>query len=860
MSTLGPERRTARRAALAVLVTAAACGGDPHGPDHPGSGDYTPITVGDTVSAILADTADTMGFTFRVTEAGQMVLFASADGPLQLYVVDSALERSASSFPLGNVFPEGGPGDGVLARRTERFTVAEGRTYVIRARHTFTATTTIAFRMFLYRIDPAPEHRPATFAPGDTVTGEPLENSADVDEFLLPAQAGAELITYFQGDDSLAVGAVGLTVLRPDGTDLASVVNDTGTTDIEARATGRFLIPADGTYRLAVRGGIAYGGPRPSVGGYRFQVLAVNRAPETGPSAVGVGDTTTGAIEHQGDVDEFTITGTPGQEFNVFFQSLGGVLDAVLEGEVIPPNGVLAMESSGQDTSLYAVASRTVALPATGAVTLRVLGRDDRYELDRGSYRFYPYPINRAPESGPAALTLGDSADGTLELPGDVDEFQLTVPSTQLANFLLQSPTGRGTITLTRLDVTGAIFIGEQTLFGGTGGVPIGTGTGPFQLAQSVYRLRVGSGSDPDAFRGPYRIATYVIHPAPESVPATVAYETPVTGETIAPVGDYDEFSFTGAKGDVLTGWLRPSGGSSAFALGLTVTRPGVFGGLAFASQIFGGDSVQTGRFILPADGPYQVTVGGDGTQLGTGGSYRFTLHRLDTQPEHVPAAIAPGAAVTTETIDAPGDVDEYVLSAAAGTELQVTFRGIPQTNLKLEVDAPVTYDSLKGTDSFGFMQATGRFLMPAGGSVRLRVYQPGFGTSTGEYIFSVIPVQRVPESVSAALTRGVTVQGESLGYPGDIDEFTFSATAGETITAFVQTPQGFFGLGSALLEVIEPGTGDVLGSAMSHNPSPGPHGDSTGPITLTVSGTYRVRVRCTDDRDGTGVIEVFVQ
>jgi hypothetical protein len=816
--------------------------------------------VGDTVASALRDTVNGAGFTFRVSAAGRMALFAIADAPLTLTVADSALEQPPSQAPLiAIVNPEGNPGESVLARRSERFAVEPGHTYVIRAYHFFGSQATTNFRMFLYRIDPAPEHRDASFAAGDTVTGERIENSADVDEFPLTLQAGAELIAYFQGDDSLAPGAVGLTVFRPDGTDLAGVTSDTDVTDLEGRATGRFLIPADGTYRFTVQGGSSYPSDRPTVGGFRFQVLPVNRAPETGPSSVALGDTTTGAIEHQGDVDEYTITGAPGQEFNTFFQSLGGAFVAELQGATPLEEGPFGMESSGQNTSLYAVSSRTVALPASGSATIRVRGRDDRFELDRGAYRFFLYPIDRAPEAGAATLTLGDSVDGTLELPGDIDEFKLTVPSSGLANLLLESPTGGGLILLTRLDVTGQIVLGGLNLFAGTPGTPVGTGTGPFELAQSVYTLRVQSGSDPGAFRGPYRIATYRIHPEPETAPATLSYEVPVT-DAIAPVGDYDEFTFSGQKGDVIGPSLHRSNGTSEFPLGLRLSRTNPVAELGSATWQTAADPEPIGRFILPVDGTYQIFVGGDGTQLATTGGYTLALHRLDTQPEHVPAAIAPGANITTEEIDHPGDVDEFVLSAAAGTELQVTFQGVPSTTVKLLVAAPVTYDSLKGTDSFGFLQATGRFLMPGGGQVRIRVYSPGDFGGTGPYTMRVIAVQRTPESIPAAIGRNVTVAGESIDYAGDIDEFTFSGTAGETISAFLQTPQGFLGISPAILEVIEPGTGNVLASAQSWNPSPGPHGESTGPITLGVSGTYRVRVRGTDDRDGTGAIEVFVQ
>jgi hypothetical protein len=835
------------------------CGGDPQGPDagvDPVA--YTPVNVGDTTSAGLAATTAEASFSFRVTEAGQLALFALADGTISLTVSDSAADQTPAGVqPLAIVYPAGPAGAVLLERRTDRFMVQPGRTYAIRARHAFNQNETTRFRMFLYRVNPAPEHRPAEIALSDTVTGEWLENSADVDEFLLTVQAGAELIGYVQGEDPANSGEVSLVARRPDGSELASTGSDAGATDLEGSATGRFIVPSDGTYRIALQGGLVYS-PSPAPGGYRFQMSAVNRAPESGPAVVAVNDTVAGSLEHVGDVDEFTLMGTPGQEINLFFQGLTDevcVLQAELAQVDNPQVPVRSLDCSGRDTSLYAEASGTLLLPSSGSLVLRIMGRDDRRGIYQGNYRFFPYPINRAPESGSAALTLGDSVSGVIDLPGDVDEFQLTVPTTGLVNLVFVSPTGRGQLTLTRLDVTGTIPLATQTIFGTATGQPQISTTGAFELAQSVYRVRVESGSTPGAFVGPYRIATHAIHREPENVSATVTYDVPVTGEAISPMGDFDEYTFTGAKGDVLTGWLQPGSGPTEGAIALSVLPVGGLSTIASVGQNFGRDSAETGRFILPASGSYIVSVG------GAEGPYRFTVHRLDTQPEHTAAAIAPGASVTTEQLDRPGDVDEFVLSAATGSELQVMLQAMSNVLVRLEVDMPVTYDSLKGAESLGFPQPTGRFLMPAGGEARLRIYNSGgSGGTTGPYSFSVIPVVRAPESVGAPLTRGVVVQGESLDYPGDIDEFTFTATAGETIAAFLQTPQGFNGSGEALLEVVEPGTGAVLGTATSYNPTPGPFGASTGPITLTASGVYRLRVRCTNDRGGAGVYEVMAQ
>src|SRR5262249_11548617 len=144
MPTPGPARRTARRLAVALLLATAGCGGDSNGPVAPsGSGSYTPVSVGDTVAAMLPSGADRSGFTFRVSEPGRLALFGSADAPLQLFVVDSALQGTPSSpFPIAIMYAQGQPGDGVLARRTERFDVEPGRTYVVRATHPLGSRTT----------------------------------------------------------------------------------------------------------------------------------------------------------------------------------------------------------------------------------------------------------------------------------------------------------------------------------------------------------------------------------------------------------------------------------------------------------------------------------------------------------------------------------------------------------------------------------------------------------------------------------------------------------------------------------------------------------------------------------------------
>ncbi len=95
-----------------------------------------------------------------------------------------------------------------------------------------------------------------------------------------------------------------------------------------------------------------------------------------------------------------------------------------------------------------------------------------------------------------------------------------------------------------------------------------------------------------------------------------------------------------------------------------------------------------------------------------------------------------------------------------------------------------------------------------------------------------------------------MTVQGESIDYVGDVDEFTFPATRSDE-HAFLQTPVGFPG-GPAVLEVVEPGTGTMLGSAESSARAPISVGSPTA-RSYSLSGRPRRRrppIACVDLAD----------
>jgi hypothetical protein len=206
--------------------------------------------------------------------------------------------------------------------------------------------------------------------------------------------------------------------------------------------------------------------------------------------------------------------------------------------------------------------------------------------------------------------------------------------------------------------------------------------------------------------------------------------------------------------------------------------------------------------------------------------------------------------------VDSLGDVDEFTVTAQAGQEL------VARVTSPLWLDAlqPGTPDTLR-TSRTG---ATGIMVVPASGQLRLRTYEPRLFLSanqisaayhfTGPYTLQVRPLDRAPETLPAAVTRGVHIVGESIDYIGDIDEFTFNGVAGDTASVTLSNFQSFGEL-RLLLDLLSP-TGVVLASITELFQTP----NTTPTVTLPVTGTYLIRVRNFEDQSGTGVYDLMVQ
>jgi hypothetical protein len=209
-----------------------------------------------------------------------------------------------------------------------------------------------------------------------------------------------------------------------------------------------------------------------------------------------------------------------------------------------------------------------------------------------------------------------------------------------------------------------------------------------------------------------------------------------------------------------------------------------------------------------------------------------------------------------TEPIDAPGDVDEFTVTATPGQDMSILFEGrdgFVGPFVYVWVFDPATLDTL-AAQAGQFRRIAGPFHVPASGQFRIAVSQPrglsgicydatcgGVFTFTGSYGFHVLAVNRAPENVAASYTVGDTVRGETISPVGDIDEFTSTGTPGEQLTLFDRLTVTS-SLDSALvLEAIDPATGTslvggnvaIFGSSAFY---------SVGSFTVPASGAFIVR------------------
>jgi len=819
--------------------------------------------IGDTVSGETIDPLVDADEFVVAGEAGQEVVAAAdAQGPAGSGAVSLTVTDPSARDLLAYVFASAGTSTPLTTGRF-RLPTSQDYRFIFRSVLSYGSPRYRGpYRFWSYAIDRAPEHRPPALPVGVEVGGERIDRAGDVDEFTFQAAAGAEFNAFLQSSRSFQVE-----VAPAAGPVLASGTSVGSDTGLFAHATGRFQIPAAGSYVVRVSGVDSH--VRSDTGVYRLFLYPVDRRPERVPAAITPGDTLDGeAIDIPGDVDEFTFSGTAGEEFNAFLQARSGSPDTYLQLEVWAAGGTRlgGVTSSGTDTTLLRQSTGRFALPTTGTYRLRVSGMVDRTDRDRGSYRVLLYKVNRRPETAPDTIALGDSVSReSIDVPGDVDEWRVTVPDSTGANLVVQRGPDDpdGVLTAQLLDATGRPLASAYSFGPGSGAASAGQ-TGLLALAPGTYTVRVEGAS---LLAGTYRLWLYAFKFGPESVRDTIVLGDTVAGESIDPPGDVDTFRFFGRQGDHVIVALQ----ALVAPLGAFVSNPG-----GFPLAVFGswpeGDSLgryQSNRLDLPADAWYRVSVSGASSPplLSERGPYRLAVIRQGTAPEHVMDALAPGDSVTSEAVDFPGDWDEYKLTATPGKLLHVVVQALfgaggPRVDVLDSTGQSIAWAMVLSSE-----RSTAPFSVPASGRLRIALFEPRSGccwtppfTFVGAYRLAVVPFNPGPENVPATFVLGDTVRGEEIRPTGDVDEFTSTGTPGDTLTAGFRLVDDAVPTGAPItLEVVDPATRAVLTYAYTPYVQPGGAFVTGIPVAVPPSGTYVIRLRGLYDI-GTARYEFFVK
>lgn len=703
------------------------------------------------------------------------------------------------------------------------------------------ADPSAAYRLFAYPVKRGPERVAPTLSLGDTLLLEDLENPADVDSFSVDLAGDVEIIGYISAPPGIATLQFHVRGAQPK---VYAARSEPASAELQSAATGRFYLLLPGGYYVLVgrdttstQGNL--GTPLP----YRVQFRTINRAPETLSPIVTPGDTLEGeAIDYVGDIDEFVST-VPGQ-FNAFIQALPAASadTLILTADVFGGPIGKPVASAGGDSAL--AMQQTGSFYAYAPVRLRIMGQRDTGGLHRGGYRAFLYPINRAPESAPATLIVGDSVSEAIEYPGDIDDFTLLpAPGDAMALRLTRAGNAPGALR-------GALAGGPpiQAVDCPDSGTVGGTTCWFPRLANPVMPVLATVNSTPGSqpgFRGPYVLRSWAMSDAPELGPAGVTIGT-AQNEAIDPVGDHDVFDLDYRMGE----WLSAT--VDQFEMRV---YDSAWGYMALRSL----EGRSTGRFQLPVSGRYKLRVTHEPLdQVTASGPYQIAVTRYPVTPETENRVLALEDSITAESLDQLGDLDEFMLQAPAGAEVQVL--------VKRPLTVPVTL--LLPGDSvpfrFGPYGATGRFLMPAGGLLRIlvaedRAFAGGGHDSTtfvlsGAYHLVARAVHRPPEQASANLTIGQLVTTEWIDYEGEVDEFYFAGTQGQLIVGDIATPRGI-GNYDIQLEIIDVATGQTLGAVTTDGPLA-----TTAQIVLPADGQYMARVMGVWDEGGYGPFELQVR
>jgi hypothetical protein len=505
-------------------------------------------------------------------------------------------------------------------------------------------------------------------------------------------------------------------------------------------------------------------------------------SPDPGiPVPMAIGDTITVSVDSGTQGRLYTFRSDTAVDVAVFIQTLSGYGAAILKDSTTGAWLTVATSMDLDPQHLLFNRSDVVRLSPGTAYLVQALSawtppRDARI-------RFHLRTVNRRPEILAPELTLADTVTAeTLENTADIDEFTLPVTAGEELIAFLKTASGATQALGLQVQVyppgasdpigeRGGATPQEDIELGATGVLLMPT-TG---LARIVVRGTGRSITSPDQLTGGYELLVRRVNRAPESIGAVIAVNDTVEGERIEHKGDIDEFTAQVTAGEAYRVFLQTVDVAAGVSLRAQLPHPDQYAisthdDTALVDQ-------RSSAYLAPATGPITIQVRGEDPFTGLDrGGYRLFLYHINRLPEAAPATITPGDWVLNETVEFPGDVDSFTVTAGptglvnyvarhpgAGGPISLVLTWPTVTLVPGRVNCgagpgPTPQECGGGTHA----------VLPGGEPLKVVDEQDGYGA----YQLRTFAIDTAPEGTPPAIPLGQPVSGE-ITPAGDADVYT---------------------------------------------------------------------------------------
>lgn len=672
------------------------------------------------------------------------------------------------------------PGGVVLdefgANGQRQLTLPDAGTYTVRVRASnFTATGT--FNVGLECRRPAAAND-AALACGSLISGS-IAAPAEVDQISFSGQTG-QLVT--------------LTLVITSGfspyTAWATVFTPAGGVLVEFGANGQqqLSLPAAGTYIVQIRASNFV-----ATGSYNLG-FECRRPVSPVDAALGCGGLITGTLGSPGEVDQLVFQANANDRITLTLAVTGGFSPYTTWLSVFSPSGAMLTEfgANGQ---------QQITIPLSGTYVIQV--RASNF-VATGTYNIgleCPYPID-------PPLSCGSLVPASIAAAAEVDQFAFQGSASQLITLTLAVTAGFSPYTAwaTVLSPTGAIV----TQFGANGQQQL---TLP---ATGVYVVQVRASNF--VARGSYNIGLECRRPV-SPIDASLSCGSLPAG-SISTAGEVDQLTFSGTLNQQVTLTLAVTSGFSPYTAWATVFTP--------AGEIltqFGANGQM--QVTLPAAGVYLVQIRASNF-VATGG-YRFGLECM-SPPGGGPRALGCGA-LLSDTLTAPGDIDQFTFTGTAGQQVTLTLAissGFSPYTAWLTVFTP----SGSVFTSFG-ANGQQQLTLPDAGTYVVQIRASNF-VAVGAYNIG-FECRRPVGGTVTSLACG-TLAPDSITGPADLDQFKFAGSLNQQVTLTLAVTQGFTPY-NAWVTLFAP-SGAIVAQF-------GANGQNH--LTLPEAGTYLAQVRASN-------------